>query len=562
MSRPGKLIESPVMSPRNTRPKQERENNHGDRDGHLSNQRSMNIRHSSSRGSVSPTAVDVVLSTSRHKTLFFILTIAIVYATLGLFEQSSDGGHYTRQLSGQSTAVVSNENLQLYRSKYEGKHHIKPFTIYDALKTKSIYKSQFGLAVYSPESHDFTLYYPTRSKWKTGCHKLIRAFEALSTTLRDMNVTEIGKEFVVPISAGDSPRIHMTECVINDQYPCFEHYSPVLQFGSGFVNPVIPGEIIMPMPQNDHLNCFQEYSHSGRVCPQYARRRYYEGQWENLTPQVVWRGTDFTYLGHYRKLRAPNFEEDMVSIDASSSAKAREGAVKSMKVFYDELVPRWKGVALTAEAEQQAERQSTLPWANIKFSHFMSGGKKTVTSQGASYLAFESSGIPAIGEYLSLDALSQYKYHIDLGGGGGTTWSGTSEKLALPGLLFHHVTPMKDYFHNALKPWEHYVPIKEDLSDLKDKFEWAEANQEEAKSIAERSTEWVKHWFGNEGFKDTFDSLYREPLEAVLSAYQHVDDWNEVLNGKDLKPIMRCSGIFGEECEQLDRSLHYYSHRA
>ena len=523
----------------------------------------MNIIRRTSRGSAPPTAVDVALSTSRHKTLFIILTVAI-YATLGLFEQSSEEHHPTRQLLGQSTQAVSNdEKLKISESTHTGRQHdVKPFTIYDALKTKSIYKSQFGLAVYSPEKNDFTLYYPTRSKWKTGCHKLIRAFEALSTTLRDGNITEFGKEMVLPISAGDSPRIQMTECVMNDEYPCFEQYSPVLQFGSGFVNPVIPGEIIMPMPQNDHLNCFQEYSHSGRVCPQHARRKYYDSQWEDLIPQVVWRGTDFTYLGHYRKLRAPDFEQDLGSIDASFSAKAREGALNSMKEIYDELVPRWKGVALTAEAEQEAERRGTLPWANMKFSHFMSGGKKTVTSQGASYLAFESSGIPAIGEYMSLDALSKYKYHIDLGGGGGTTWSGTLEKLALPGLLFHHVTPMKDYFHDALKPWEHYVPIKEDLSDLKDKYEWAEANQEEAKRIAERSTEWVKHWFGTtEGFKDTFDSLYKKPLEAVLSAYQHVDNWNEVLKGKDLKPIMRCSGVFTEECEQLDSSLHYYSHR-
>ena len=55
---------------------------------------------------------------------------------------------------------------------------------------------------------------------------------------------------------------------------------------------------------------------------------------------------------------------------------------------------------------------------------------------------------------MSLPGLAQYKYHINPGGGGGSTWSGTIVKLAMPGLLFHHyLTPTKDYFHDWLVPW-------------------------------------------------------------------------------------------------------------
>jgi hypothetical protein len=512
----------------------------------------MNIRHSGNRGgSASATAADVAITTSRHKTLFLILIIAI-YASLGLFmEEPSE--HHSRLLSGESTDNVSSEKRQQDAiPMHRGLSRVKPFSIHDALKTKSIYKSQFGLAVYSQNA--VTLYYPTKNQWKAGCHKLIRAFEALSTTLRALNVTSSG-EIVLPISAGDSPRIDMTECVTSDNFPCFENSSPVLQFGSGFANPVIPGEIVLPMPQNDHIGCFLEFSRTGKLCMQNAKRKYYDIEWEDLLPQIVWRGTDFSYLGHFRRLRAPEFERDVDRIDSSS-------ALDSMKQVYNELVPRWKGVVLTAEAENEASAKNheTLPWANIKFSHFMSEGKKTPTSEGSFYVNFQSNGIPAIGEYISLENLSQYKYHIDLGGGGGTTWSGTLDKLALPGLLFHHVTPMKDYFHDALKPWEHYIPVNEDLSDLKEKFDWAEANQEEAKTIAKRSTEWVKQWFGTEkGFEAIFDMLYKEPLQTMLNSYQHVDEWESVLENADVKPIMRCTGEYEDECEQLDKSLHYYA---
>ena len=66
--------------------------------------------------------------------------------------------------------------------------------------------------------------------------------------------------------------------------------------------------------------------------------------------------------------------------------------------------------------------------------------------------------------------MASYRYHIDLGGNGGTTWTGTIDKLAMPGLLFHHSTPMMDSYFGSLKAGEHYVAIKEDLIDLIEKI--------------------------------------------------------------------------------------------
>ena len=120
-------------------------------------------------------------------------------------------------------------------------------------------------------------------------------------------------------------------------------------------------------------------------------------------------------------------------------------AAAALMNVYDRLLPRWKGVALTAEAEALAEQSSQdkstkpLPWANIKFSRG-NNGKDPVN-----YQQFLQNGIPVMGEYLSMESQAHYRYHIDLGGGGGTTWTGTMQKLALPGLLFHHETPTKDY---------------------------------------------------------------------------------------------------------------------
>jgi hypothetical protein len=54
--------------------------------------------------------------------------------------------------------------------------------------------------------------------------------------------------------------------------------------------------------------------------------------------------------------------------------------------------------------------------------------------------------------------LTADEYHINLGGGGGTKWTGTIGKLALPGGLFHHITPK-------------YMLIATDLSNLQERYD-------------------------------------------------------------------------------------------
>ncbi|XKL61009.1 hypothetical protein PGB90_008066 [Kerria lacca] len=51
-------------------------------------------------------------------------------------------------------------------------------------------------------------------------------------------------------------------------------------------------------------------------------------------------------------------------------------------------------------------------------------------------------------------------------------------------LLFKQDSPYYEHFYSNLKKWEHFIPVKRDLSDLIEKIEWAIANDEKAHSIA------------------------------------------------------------------------------
>ena len=111
----------------------------------------------------------------------------------------------------------------------------------------------------------------------------------------------------------------------------------------------------------------------------------------------------------------------------------------------------------------------------------------------ADYRRLREWGIAAVGDRLPPAAMARYRYHLDLGGWGGTTWTGTLEKLAPPGLLFHHVTPATDWFHDLLVPWAHYVPVWADLADLWARVVWAEAQPEAARRIAARGTAFARN---------------------------------------------------------------------
>jgi len=50
-------------------------------------------------------------------------------------------------------------------------------------------------------------------------------------------------------------------------------------------------------------------------------------------------------------------------------------------------------------------------------------------------------------------------------------------------------TPFETFGSAHFKPWEHFIPFAEDCSDLKDRFEWAEGNQDACREMVARASE-------------------------------------------------------------------------
>ncbi|KAJ6498225.1 glycosyl transferase family 90-domain-containing protein [Mycena vulgaris] len=82
-----------------------------------------------------------------------------------------------------------------------------------------------------------------------------------------------------------------------------------------------------------------------------------------------------------------------------------------------------------------------------------------------------------------------YKYALDVDG---TTFSGRFLGLLRSGSLVFKSTLFEEYFNDWLRPYEHYVPVLADLSDLVEKIEWANAHPEEARLIQQRGLEMAR----------------------------------------------------------------------
>jgi len=86
-------------------------------------------------------------------------------------------------------------------------------------------------------------------------------------------------------------------------------------------------------------------------------------------------------------------------------------------------------------------------------------------------------------KYRSIANTDNFQYYINLDG---VVMGGRLNKLlSLGGVVLQHQAGYKEHFDALLKPYEHYVPIEYDLSDLVSKIKWLQSNPAIAKRIAE-----------------------------------------------------------------------------
>jgi hypothetical protein len=203
-------------------------------------------------------------------------------------------------------------------------------------------------------------------------------------------------------------------------------------------------------------------------------------EWDALIDKVVWRGSDYEFLQPWYGSNAKNnsfyFLEQIVQArDESEKLTTIQNLLSG-----DEIGPRLRAVLLSL---------TNPDLVNARFFKWHAPEETLEARQREHWgqiLHVDAS------ERMTEETTALYKYQIDIGGGGGTTWSGLIPKLSMPGVLLHHETATKDSYFNTLKPWVHYIPVAEDLSDLQERVAWARANPHDARQISASASTWVR----------------------------------------------------------------------
>lgn len=293
-------------------------------------------------------------------------------------------------------------------------------------------------------------------------------------------------------------------------------YAPILAFGSGFKDHAIAPNIKV-YPNDRYTICLTDWlnpdKNPGNYCWERELQQISTQSFGDLVPHLVWRGAENHPGGvsDYGKLRKI---EHLLPNNKLSKAESADFLLS----HWDELRFRLRAVVLSLKAETLAENRTDqhIPWIDARFVY-------SDRSQAPKQLQEQGLGFVLADKYMDLNEMSQAKYQLDLGGASGTSWKGFIYKLAMPGVVFHQEGPTEDWFFDQIKPWVHYVPIKTDLSDLHEKFIWAERNPEAAENIAEAGRRFVKSMTEDNFIASVYHKYFVKDLGHAVNSYSSSD---------------------------------------
>jgi hypothetical protein len=75
-----------------------------------------------------------------------------------------------------------------------------------------------------------------------------------------------------------------------------------------------------------------------------------------------------------------------------------------------------------------------------------------------------------------------------------------------------------------LEPWVHYVPLRDDLSDVEDRVRWVIDHPDQARAIAHAGTLWISDLVYHPHADDDDEAIVREMFLRYKRHFQHEPD--------------------------------------
>jgi len=123
--------------------------------------------------------------------------------------------------------------------------------------------------------------------------------------------------------------------------------------------------------------------------------------------------------------------------------------------------------------------------------------------------------------FLSPVQQSEYRYIINIDGH--TSAYRLSYEMGMGSCILLVDSKYKMWFRDYLVPYQHYVPVKKDLSDLVEKIEWCIDHDDECKQIAQNTLEFYKQYLNKDGVLDYLEGLLHK-LNDYTGQYLNILD--------------------------------------
>ena len=121
---------------------------------------------------------------------------------------------------------------------------------------------------------------------------------------------------------------------------------------------------------------------------------------------------------------------------------------------------------------------------------------------------------------LTYEEICGYKYiiHID----GHVSAFRLSSEFSMNSVLLIVESDWKIWYSDLLKPYEHYVPVKKDLSDIIDQVKWCKNNDDKCKQIVENARKFYDTYLNKKGIFDYMQKVIMS-IKEKTGTYYYLD---------------------------------------
>ncbi|KAM5127064.1 protein O-glucosyltransferase 1 [Mantella aurantiaca] len=100
-------------------------------------------------------------------------------------------------------------------------------------------------------------------------------------------------------------------------------------------------------------------------------------------------------------------------------------------------------------------------------------------------------------------------------------------------LVFHVGDAWQEFFYQRLEPWVHYIPVTQDLTDLRELLQFVEENDETAKEISQRGEQFITQHLRMEDVSQYWRSLLTQYSALLTYRIRRRKDYREVTRSPD-----------------------------